>query len=153
MAAAVADFRPATVATDKIKKTAGADVPVVELVRTVDVLADVSAHRPHPELVVVGFAAETGDATGDVRHHAEAKLAAKGCDLLVVNDVSGGGVFGRPDNDVFVLERDPDGGARVLFGDGLSGSKPAVAHGVWDVVVARYRRGGGQPGDVSTPPP
>jgi hypothetical protein len=56
---------------------------------------------------------------------------------------------------VFVLERGEDGSARVLFGDGLRGSKPAVAHGVWDVVAARYRHGGGgagHAGDVSGPP-
>ncbi len=153
MAAAVADFRPARTATDKIKKADDGAVPVVELVRTVDVLADVSAHRPHPGLLVVGFAAETGDATGTVREHAERKLRSKGCDLLVVNDVSGGGVFGRPDNDVLVLERAPDGTVQVHAGDGLRGSKPVVAHGVWDV-VARHRRGGGaagHAGDVSDP--
>ncbi len=154
MAAAVADFRPAEVATDKIKKRGADDVPTLRLVRTVDVLADVSAHRPHPGLVVVGFAAETGDATGDVRHHAEAKLAAKGCDLLVVNDVSGGGVFGRPDNDVVVLAptTGPGPGARVVASSGPAG-KRAVAETVLDATVAALtdRLAGGRADDVSAP--
>ena len=107
MAAAVADYRPEEVHSTKLKKSAGDDAPRLRLVRTVDVLAAVAHHRPHPDLVVVGFAAETGDDSGDVRHHAEAKLRAKGCDLLVVNDVSGGAVFGHEDNQVVVLAPGP----------------------------------------------
>ena len=60
--------------------------------------------------MVVGFAAETGDESGSVLEHARAKLARKGCDLLVVNDVSGGQVFGSEDNEAVVLDR--DGGVR-----------------------------------------
>ena len=59
-----------------------------------------------PGQLVVGFAAETGDDDADVLTHARAKLARKGCDLLVVNDVSGGQVFGRADNAVVVLAAD-----------------------------------------------
>jgi phosphopantothenoylcysteine decarboxylase/phosphopantothenate--cysteine ligase len=79
--------------------------------------------------VVVGFAAETGDASGDVLAHARAKLARKGCDLLVVNDVSGGAVFGQPRNAVTIL--DAAGGAREVPED----SKEAVADAVWDAVA------------------
>ena len=136
MAAAVADFRPETVAGTKIKKASGVDAPVLRLVRTVDVLAAVSHERPHPGLVVVGFAAETGDASGDVRGHAEAKLAAKGCDLLVVNDVSGGAVFGSPVNRVLVLAPGPDGRAEEVAATGTVG-KRAVAETVLDAVVHR----------------
>jgi len=79
----------------------------------------------------VGFAAETGDDEGDVLTHARAKLARKGCDLLVVNDVSAGQVFGRPDNMVVVLAA--DGSATEV----PRGSKDAVAAGIWSTVVPR----------------
>jgi phosphopantothenoylcysteine decarboxylase/phosphopantothenate--cysteine ligase len=104
----------------------------------------VSHHRPHPDLLVVGFAAETGDAVGDVRRHAEAKLHAKGCDLLVVNDVSGGAVFGHPDNQVVVLAPDPAGGVREVATTGLV-DKHAVAGTVWDAVAELVRLRPGQP--------
>jgi phosphopantothenoylcysteine decarboxylase/phosphopantothenate--cysteine ligase len=135
MAAAVADFRPADVAADKIKKdesTDGAPEPLV-LVRNPDVLAGLVEARAAGELpratVLVGFAAETGDVDGDPLAHARAKLTRKGVDLLVLNDVSGGSVFGRPDNEVHLLT--PDGAV-----DGPhSGAKAAVAHAVWDSVA------------------
>ena len=75
------------------------------LARNPDVLVELVAERA-PGQLVVGFAAETGDDEGDVLTHARAKLARKGCDLLVVNDVSAGQVFGRPDNAVVVLGAD-----------------------------------------------
>jgi phosphopantothenoylcysteine decarboxylase/phosphopantothenate--cysteine ligase len=80
--------------------------------------------------VIVGFAAETGDATGSVLDLARAKLARKGCDLLVVNDVSGGKVFGSPENEAVIL--DAAGGATPV----ARGSKSALAHVVWDRVAA-----------------
>jgi phosphopantothenoylcysteine decarboxylase/phosphopantothenate--cysteine ligase len=129
MAAAVADFRPADVADSKIKKSDDPDdAPQVRLVRTVDVLAELVAART-PGQVVVGFAAETGDAAGDVLTHARAKLARKGCDLLVVNDVSGGAVFGRARNAVTVLT------ARGEAHTVPEGTKEAVADAVWDEVA------------------
>ena len=79
--------------------------------------------------MVVGFAAETGDAAGDALTHARAKLARKGCDLLVLNDVSGGAVFGQARNAVTIL--DAAGGAREVPED----SKEAVADAVWDAVL------------------
>ena len=75
------------------------------LVRNPDVLAELVTKRA-PGQLVVGFAAETGDDDADVLTHARAKLARKGCDLLVVNDVSGGQVFGPADNAVVVLAAD-----------------------------------------------
>ena len=130
MAAAPADFRPATPSTSKIKKTDGAP-PAMELEQNPDILAEISRDRTRPGVVVVGFAAETGDETGSVLEHATAKLARKGCDLLVVNDVSGGKVFGSPENE-----------AVVLSADGTStpvpqGSKSALAHVIWDAVLSR----------------
>ena len=130
MAAAVADFRPAEVATSKIKKTEDpTDAPRLQLVRNADILVELVAKRT-PGQVVVGFAAETGDEAGDVLTHARAKLARKGCDLLVLNDVSGGAVFGRARNAVTIL--DAAGGAREVPED----SKEAVADAVWDAVSA-----------------
>jgi phosphopantothenoylcysteine decarboxylase/phosphopantothenate--cysteine ligase len=140
MAAAVADFRPAEIAEHKIKKTHGPgdedDAPVVRLVRNPDVLADlVAARAADPAagaVVIVGFAAETGDEAGDVLHHARAKLTRKGCDLLVVNDVSGGKVFGAERNAVTLLGR--DGGATVVH----EADKADVADAVWDAVVRQW---------------
>jgi phosphopantothenoylcysteine decarboxylase / phosphopantothenate---cysteine ligase len=128
MAAAVADFRPASVADTKLKKGSAAEPAAVELVRNPDVLVELVAARPAGQ-VVVGFAAETGDAEGDVLAHGRAKLARKGVDLLVVNDVSAGRVFGRADNEVTVLAA--DGTALPV----PAGRKDAVAAGIWDAVV------------------
>jgi phosphopantothenoylcysteine decarboxylase / phosphopantothenate---cysteine ligase len=134
MAAAVADFRPAEVAEHKIKKSHlpghEDDAPVLRLVRNPDVLAELVAAR-RPGQLVVGFAAETGDDTGGVLEHARRKLAAKGCDLLVVNDVSAGKVFGRDVSEVTVLAA--DGSAHPV----PEGTKTAIADAVWDVVLER----------------
>jgi phosphopantothenoylcysteine decarboxylase/phosphopantothenate--cysteine ligase len=102
----------------------------VPLVRNPDVLAELVTERA-PGRLVVGFAAETGDDEGDVLTHARAKLARKGCDLLVVNDVSAGQVFGRPDNAVVVLVA--DGSATEV----PHGGKDAVAAGIWVAIAAR----------------
>jgi phosphopantothenoylcysteine decarboxylase/phosphopantothenate--cysteine ligase len=129
MAAAVADFRPATTAEYKIKKSTVQPEPV-PLVRNPDVLRElVSARRPGQ--ILVGFAAETGDADGDVLTHGRAKLAAKGCDLLVVNAVGPGQAFGQPDNAAVILDR--DGGEVVV----PLGPKALLAAAVWDAVVSR----------------
>jgi phosphopantothenoylcysteine decarboxylase/phosphopantothenate--cysteine ligase len=130
MAAAVADFRPGTVAGTKLKKGSAAEPSSVALVRNPDVLVELVAARPAGQLVV-GFAAETGDAEGDVLTHARAKLARKGVDLLVVNDVSGGQVFGRAENQVTVLGA--DGSATAV----PAGRKDVVAAGIWDAVAGR----------------
>ncbi len=130
MSAAVADFRPASVATFKLKKDSAGEPSAVPLVRNPDVLAELVTKRS-PGQVVVGFAAETGDDDSDVLTHARAKLARKGCDLLVVNDVSAGQVFGAADNAVVVLGA--DGSATEV----PRGSKDAVAAGIWAAVVAR----------------
>ena len=84
-------------------------------------------------MVVVGFAAETGDENGSVLEHARAKLARKGCDLLVVNDVGGGAVFGSPDNEAVVLASTGGGpgAARLEGGPGRRG---------WDRVTGLLTR-------------
>ena len=133
MAAAVADFRPESVAAAKLKKGSPAEPSVVPLVRNPDVLAELVTKRA-PGQLVVGFAAETGDDEGDVLSHARAKLARKGCDLLVVNDVSGGQVFGRADNTVTVLTAD-GAVAEVPWG-----SKDAVAAGIWASITPHISR-------------
>lgn len=126
MAAAVADYRPDVVAAAKLKKTGG--TPVLTLVETTDVLRELVTTPPRPGQTVVGFAAETGDATGGVLDHARAKARRKGADLLVVNAVGDGRGFGTATNDVTVLDRD---GAVV---GAAAGTKDEVAHAVWDAV-------------------
>ena len=132
MAAAPADFRPTAVSEAKIKKADDGSSPVVELAQNPDILAEISHDRAHEGAVVVGFAAETGDASGTVLDLARAKLARKGCDLLVVNDVSGGAVFGSEENQAVILAAD---GAVV---DVPRGSKTALAHVIWDEVLRRF---------------
>jgi phosphopantothenoylcysteine decarboxylase/phosphopantothenate--cysteine ligase len=131
MAAAPADFRPATVSEAKIKKAVDGSAPAIELVQNPDILAEISHDRLRSGQVVVGFAAETGDETGSVLDLARAKLTRKGCDLLVVNDVSGGAVFGSPDNKAVILSADGDAVDVPL------GSKAALAQVICDQVVAR----------------
>jgi phosphopantothenoylcysteine decarboxylase / phosphopantothenate---cysteine ligase len=128
MAAAVADFRPATRQDAKIKKDATADdVPApIELMRNPDILAELSARRA-PGQVVVGFAAETElDLDGS-----RAKLARKGCDLLVVNQVGDGLAFGTPDNAAIVLGAD---GSQTEI---TKAAKDVLADQVWDLVRVR----------------
>jgi len=133
MAAAVADFRPAVLADHKIKKS-DTDPEPVALLRNPDVLAELVAARAAGQLktaVIVGFAAETGDAEGDVLSHGRAKLARKGCDLLVVNAVGDGKAFGQPDNAAVILGAD---GTEL---DVPLGPKTVLAAAVCDAVVSR----------------
>ncbi len=134
MAAAPADFRPTAVSEAKIKKADDGSAPAIELTQNPDILAEISHDRAREGAVIVGFAAETGDATGSVLDLGRAKLARKGCDLLVVNDVSGGAVFGSADNEAVVLATD---GSAVEV---PRGSKTALAHVIWDEVARRFAR-------------
>lgn len=134
MAAAPADFRPASASDTKIKKSDDGSAPALELVQNPDILRELSAERLRAGQVVVGFAAETGDAEHHVLDLARAKLARKGCDLLVLNDVSGGAVFGSPDNEAVILAA--DGAATPV----PRGSKSALAHRIWDQVASRLPR-------------
>jgi phosphopantothenoylcysteine decarboxylase/phosphopantothenate--cysteine ligase len=126
MAAAVADYRPETRSDSKIKKGA-ADPDPLRLVRNPDILRELSGQRMRPGQVIVGFGAETGDVLANGR----AKLAAKGCDLLVVNQVGGGLAFGTSDNEAVILGAD---GSQTPV---PRGPKEALADVVWDLVVSR----------------
>ncbi len=145
MAAAVADFRPRHYTDAKIKKSHEAghedDAPVIELTRNPDILAGLvqwRRERGASSPVIVGFAAETGDASGDVLHHARAKLARKGCDLLVANEVGRDVTFGKDESTVHVLRSEQAGGGDpVTIGPA---PKAVIAAGVWDAVQALLER-------------
>jgi len=101
-AAAVADWRPAKPAAQKMKKSS-AEPPAIALTRNPDILATLAAPGNARPLVVVGFAAETEDLIAN----AKKKLAAKGCDLILANDVSAGsGTFGGAENTVHLVGAD-----------------------------------------------
>ncbi|MFZ8967553.1 MAG: bifunctional phosphopantothenoylcysteine decarboxylase/phosphopantothenate--cysteine ligase CoaBC [Ilumatobacteraceae bacterium] len=126
MSAAVADFRPVAPQEAKIKKSDG--IPTIELERTVDILAELGASR-RPTTTLVGFAAETSD----VQAYAQAKLVAKGADLIVANDVSADEVgFGHTTNAVTIVAADG------VVRDIALTSKDAVSVAVFDE-VARIR--------------
>jgi phosphopantothenoylcysteine decarboxylase/phosphopantothenate--cysteine ligase len=132
MAAAVADFRPADYITTKIKKSPTGDPQPLALATNPDILAELVQRRGSAGGgVILGFAAETGDATTAVADYGRAKLARKGCDFLVVNDVSGGAVFGRPDNAATIVGA--DGSETVV----PTGPKALLAAAVCDVVARR----------------
>jgi phosphopantothenoylcysteine decarboxylase/phosphopantothenate--cysteine ligase len=141
MAAAVADFRPVTASPSKIHKSDG--VPEIRLEPTLDVLAELGRRR-RPGQVVVGFAAETDDAI----ERGRAKLAAKGADLVVVNDVTEPGAgFAHETNAV-----------TLLFASGATvevplGPKRTIAAAVLDAVAAllRERAAGASPSPSSAP--
>jgi phosphopantothenoylcysteine decarboxylase/phosphopantothenate--cysteine ligase len=126
MAAAVADYRPRRVSAEKIKK--GDGPTTLHLSRTVDILSQVGEKRRatgRPRLLI-GFAAETERLT----ENAQAKLEAKGLDLIVANDVSASDAgFGVETNRVMLLDRDGDAEPLPLM------SKAAVAEAVLDRVV------------------
>jgi phosphopantothenoylcysteine decarboxylase / phosphopantothenate---cysteine ligase len=127
MAAAVADYRPAERHPAKMKKDGQPPEPL-KLAENPDILAALAtarngARRPF----LVGFAAETEPAPDQAR----AKLARKGCDLLVVNPVGGGLAFGTPDNEAVVYGTD---GSQTPV---PRGPKDALADVVFDLIVAR----------------
>ena len=132
MAAAVADYKPKSTQTAKMKKSDDGSSPTIELVRTKDILADLVTHRntSHPDQVIVGFAAETGDDKGSVLEHGMAKLQRKGCDLLVINEVGPNLAFGTDDNEVTILTREPASQVTVS-----KTSKTQIAHAIWDAVI------------------
>jgi phosphopantothenoylcysteine decarboxylase / phosphopantothenate---cysteine ligase len=130
MAAAVADYRPEIRSESKIKKDGQPPEPL-RLVENPDILAGLAAARgpgrTHP--VLVGFAAETDPS----EQAAQAKLARKGCDLLVVNPVGNGLGFGTPDNEAVVF------GADGTVTRIPRGPKEALANVVWDLVAANLK--------------
>lgn len=125
MAAAVADFRPMGVSTQKIKKADGP--PSVLLEQTVDILAQLGKQKPAGQ-VLVGFAAETNN----VQENALGKLKRKGADLLVANDVSAPGVgFAHDTNAVTIFGS--DGSIRDI----PLTDKTAIARAVLDAAIER----------------
>lgn len=102
-AAAVADFRPETATDSKIKKNGDAALHLT-LVPNPDILATLARHPQRPGLLI-GFAAETNNHL----ENAHRKLAAKGCDWLLLNDVSGGKVFGKDTNRLTLFRQTPTG--------------------------------------------
>ena len=98
-AAAVADWKVATPSQEKIKKSKSGETPTLSFVENPDILQTISKSKMRPRLVV-GFAAETEK----VLEHAKAKLAKKGCDLIIANDVSQG-VFGTNKNTVHLVSK------------------------------------------------
>lgn len=138
MAAAVADFRPARSFAGKLKK-AGEERMRVELERTPDILSGLAAAR-RPDQTLVGFAAEHG---AGALHHGREKLARKGLDAVVVNDVSRADIgFETPDNEVTIIT---SAGASHI----ARASKHEVARAVLDAVVALRA----QPGEPETTGP
>nr|WP_227996079.1 bifunctional phosphopantothenoylcysteine decarboxylase/phosphopantothenate--cysteine ligase CoaBC [Glycomyces albidus] len=128
LAAAPADFTPKAASDRKLKRKGDLDLA---LTSTPDIAAAVGrAKRPGQVLVV--FAAETHDGA----EHAKAKREAKGADLVVLNDVSGGAVFGRLENSVTVFD------AAGPVAELAETSKELVADAVWDAVAARLPLGG-----------
>jgi phosphopantothenoylcysteine decarboxylase / phosphopantothenate---cysteine ligase len=126
MAAAVADYRPAVRSEQKIKKTGAAPEPI-DLVENPDIVRDLVAARQRDRQLIVAFGAETDD----IEANGRAKLARKGCDLLVVNQVGNGLAFGTADNEATVFGAD---GSEVRL---PRGPKEQIADGIWDLVSAR----------------
>ena len=127
MAAAVADYRPETVADAKIKKDVQGDVLDLRLVKNPDILAGLAANRRAGQ-VIVGFAAETEPDDAKLKQLGAAKVARKGADLLVVNRVGWNEGFATEGNTVIVLNRTGD-----IVGE-ASGSKRSVADRILDLL-------------------
>lgn len=130
MAAAVADYRPETVSDGKIKKTAGSEDLVLRLVQNPDLLRGLVAAR-RPGQRIVGFAAETATDARELLALGRKKVAAKGADALVLNEVGWELGMDQPENRVTVLDAE----GRVL---GLAdGPKDEVARAILRLVIER----------------
>jgi phosphopantothenoylcysteine decarboxylase/phosphopantothenate--cysteine ligase, prokaryotic len=131
MAAAPADFTVEKPSPVKLKKS-GDDGLSLNLVQTTDVLAGLAKRRPSGQ-VLVGFAAETAVDADELIALGTQKLARKGCQLLVLNNVSGGAVFGADDNHVTII--DADGEVATV-----AGSKTTVAHSILSAAQDKRKR-------------
>ena len=141
MAAAVADYRPEARSAAKIKKDGRPPEPLL-LTENPDILAELAAHRGtlgHRQ-ILVGFAAETDTSPQAAR----AKLARKGCDLLVVNPVGNARGFGTPDNEAVVYAA--DGTVTAI----PRGPKEVLADVVWDLVAANLQSASGVKSEVTS---
>jgi phosphopantothenoylcysteine decarboxylase/phosphopantothenate--cysteine ligase len=132
MAAAVADYKPSESTSSKLKRSDIGERLEISLVVNPDILSEtVSALRKSGSTaLVVGFAAETGD---DLEDLAKNKLAAKGCDYLVANDISDGKVFGKDDTELLLVSKSGSNRFR--------GSKQSVARDVLSFIASNM----GQP--------
>ena len=132
MAAAVADFRPIPDPRGKItKESLDTAAPELRLERTTDVLAELVDKRGSlSSPVIVGFAAEVTKAHESLEQRALAKIARKGCDYLIANEVTGGAVFGESSTSVVIVDQE---GVRAR----LAGvDKAAVGHALWDTIAS-----------------
>ncbi len=127
-AAAVADWRPAAEAAQKIKKDGTA--PSLTLTENPDILAGLSHHATKRPRLVIGFAAETNKLT----ENATAKFTRKGCDWLLANLVGDGKGFGTDDNEVILYQKDAEGS--ILATPWPAQSKQAVAQSLVDAISA-----------------
>lgn len=134
MAAAVADFRPLHASPSKLRKEDTGEALTLRLTQTVDVLADLCRRRSGARPLIVGFAAETAASPEALMELGRAKLARKGCDLLVVNEVGSQDVFGSAANAVTILGS--DGSATEV----PRMAKDAIADAIWDAVARMLGR-------------
>jgi phosphopantothenoylcysteine decarboxylase / phosphopantothenate---cysteine ligase len=129
MTAAVADFRVSEASDKKLKRSELGDQITLNLVANPDILAGLVSRIASEELGVIsiGFAAETASSTNELQKLAEHKLEAKGCDILVANNVTDGAVFGSDKNSVLVL-------TKHFAVTSRDGSKSAIANHILDVL-------------------
>jgi phosphopantothenoylcysteine decarboxylase/phosphopantothenate--cysteine ligase len=128
MAAAVADYRPESVAEGKIRKETTGDRMSIELVKNPDILAGLSASR-RPEQVIVGFGAETEADPERLLQLGREKVARKGCDYLVLNSVGWSQGFATESNTIVILDRAGD------IVSEATGSKESVADSILDLLT------------------
>ena len=128
MAAAVADYRPASVAEGKIKKETQGDTLQLTLVKNPDILQQLSASR-HPGQIVIGFAAETESDREALLALGRAKIARKGADYLVLNTVGWAEGFATDGNTIVVLNAAGD-----IVGE-ATGTKASVAGRILDLLT------------------
>lgn len=134
MAAAVADYRPASDAQTKLKKAEDGSAPTVELVQNPDILAGLVQSRKTSgagPALIVGFAAETGDDDGSVLDYGRAKARRKGADLLVINQVGEAIGFGDIESAVTVVDASGEVVAEA------AGTKADIADALWDAINVR----------------
>jgi phosphopantothenoylcysteine decarboxylase/phosphopantothenate--cysteine ligase len=131
MAAAVADYRPTSVASEKIKKIVAGENIEISLTANPDIVAAVSAKLTSSgsDAVIVAFAAESGE---DLEVLAKTKLESKKCDFVVANSISSGEVFNSDQNSVLLVSKDAT--------SRLSGSKIEVARAVLEIVSSKVVR-------------
>lgn len=131
MAAAISDYRVENPSAFKIAKVDSGDRLQLNLIQNEDILARISATKL-PGQVVIGFAAQTQLDRDKLKLEAAEKLARKGCDIIVANDVSDGKVFDQLDSDVLILSSDGSCTEKA-------GSKSAIATAVLDAAIPHLK--------------